>query len=176
MNIRRCGPSPPGASPRRSSPSPHGRAIGLQVRDRIAADPPLWAQVVDVLLSGLAHDNPKVRFECAHALDSYDDGRAPAHLAPLIDDPVPRVRWMAMHALVCDGCKSEPAPWSADICRRIAARLLSDPSVKVRRHAAYEITRCGEALATETLTALLAQESDDLTRKVAEQGLKRLAA
>jgi hypothetical protein len=155
--------------------TPFGRAIGLIARDRIAAEPGLWASVVDVLLEGLRHPNPKVRFECAHTLDTYDDGRGPTGLAPLIDDPVPRVRWMAMHALVCDACKNTPAPRSADICRRIADHLLTDTSVKVRRHAVYEVTKCDPGLASATLTAVLERERDAYTRRAAQSALKRLA-
>jgi hypothetical protein len=153
-----------------------GRAIGTAARDRIAADPILWAKVVDVLMEGLTHANAKVRYECAHALDTYDDGRAAAALGPLIDDPVPRVRRMAIHALVCDACKSAPAPWSAEICTRVADHLLNDPSVQVRRHAAYEVARCDRRLATATLAKVLEQETDATTLKWARLTLKRLAA
>jgi hypothetical protein len=155
-------------------PPRYGRTIGIVVRDRVAADPSVWAKMVDMLIAGLAHPNPNVRFECAHALDGWDDGRAAPALAALLDDPVPRVRWMAMHALVCDACKAEPAPWSQDICRRIAAHLLTDPSVKVRRHAAYEVLHCAPELATRTLTAVLERESDPTTLKTARESLKRL--
>ncbi len=152
-----------------------GRAIGTAARDRVAGEPALWAKVVDVLLAGLNHANPKVRYECAHALDTYDDGRAAPFLSPLIDDPVPRVRRMAIHALVCDACKSAPAPWSEDICARVSDHLLNDPSVQVRRHASYEIGRCEPDLARRTLERVLVQETDETTVKWARLALKRLA-
>lgn len=153
---------------------PYGRGIGLEVRDRIAAQPPLWAKVVDVLIEGLGHPNPRVRHECAHALDIYDDGRAAAALSPLIDDPVPRVRRMAMHALVCDACKAAPAPWSQDICRRIADHAITDASVQVRRHAVWSLRHCDAALAAETFVVVLERESDATTRKGAQEGLRQL--
>jgi hypothetical protein len=156
---------------------PCGRTIGLLVRDRIASQPETWAKVVDVLIAGLGHRNPHVRHECAHALDTYDDGRAAASLAPLIDDPVPRVRWMAMHALVCDACKAVPAPWGEGICRRIADHAVTDPSVTVRRHAVVEVARCGTTLAIDTLRAVLERETDLTARRAAAKALKgRLAA
>lgn len=152
---------------------PIGRTFALQVRDVIAQTPSLWAQLVDVLMLGLAHANPRVRYECAHMLDVYDDGRAPAALAPLIDDPVPRVRRMAIHALVCDACKTTPAPWSLDICQRIADRALRDESVQVRRHAVWTLPKCGWSLLVATYTEVLARETDAIVRKAAAQGLAR---
>jgi hypothetical protein len=153
---------------------PLGRTLNLAVRDQIASRPQVWAKLVDLLIAGLGHSNPAVRHSCAHDLDTYDDGRAIAALAPLIDDPVPRVRSMAMHALVCDACKAAPQPWARDICRRVAARALTDASVNVRRHAVVHIARCEPALAVQTLTAVLEREADERTRRQAQLGLKQL--
>jgi HEAT repeat protein len=48
--------------------------------------------VFDALVHGLAHDNPSVRFWSVQLLDDCPDPRAIAAIAPLLDDPVPRVR------------------------------------------------------------------------------------
>jgi HEAT repeat protein len=143
------------------------------VRDQFASRPPAWAALVDLLIAGLAHPNPAVRCSCAHDLDTFDDGRGAAALAPLIDDPVPRVRTMAMHALVCDACKTAPRPWAEDICRRVAAHALNDVSVNVRRHAVVHIARCDPSLAVETLRSVLERETDERARRQAQRELKQ---
>jgi hypothetical protein len=153
-----------------------GRTIGLQVRDRIAADPEHWRIVVDALIAGLGHGNPKVRFECAHALDTYADLRARDALAPLIDDPVPRVRWMAMHALACDACKIEAPPFAEAICERIAVHALEDDSIQVRRHAAWQLALCGGPLAVRTLDVMLDREADPAIRRNAMAARRKLLA
>lgn len=152
---------------------PLGRRIALRVRDAIAASPPQWSRLVDVLIVGLMHSSPRVRYECAHLLDTYDDGRAAAALAPLIDDPVPRVRRMAIDALVCDACKFAPSPWNADICRRIAECALEDESVQARRHAVWTLPKCGPELMLATCREVLLRESDSIVRRAAEKGLER---
>lgn len=153
-----------------------GRAVALQVRDRIAADAEAWRAVVDALVAGLSHANARVRFECAHALDTYADPRARDALVPLIDDPVPRVRWMAMHALACDACKVEPPPFAQAVCDRIADRALADGSVQVRRHATAQLALCPPSLALETAEAILAAETDIAVRRNAAGVRRRLEA
>ena len=148
---------------------PLGRTLNLAVRDQIASRPQAWAGLVDILIAGLAHPNPSVRYSCAHDLDMFDDGRGAAALALLIDDPVPRVRSMAMHSLVCDACKSAPRPWADDICRRVAAPALNDASVNVRRHAIVHVARCEPSLAVKTLKAVLERETDERARRRADQ-------
>jgi HEAT repeat protein len=129
-----------------------------------------------VLIEGLNHPIPHIRHECAHVLDTYDDGRAAEWLAPLIDDPAPRVRWMAMHALVCDGCKAAPAPLGAEISMHIAEHTMTDSSVNVRRHAVFEIARCGPPFAIDTLRGLFDREADQTARRTAARMLKGLSA
>ena len=154
---------------------PMGRGEGLLVRDRITRDSTLWTRVVDLLILGLQHDNPRVRYECAHMLDTYDDGRAVGALSRLLHDPVPRVRRMAaIHALVCDACKSTPAPWNAEICRRIAELAIDDSSVQVRRHAVWTLPRCGPQQAQDVYAEILARETDGVVRKSAQQALDRI--
>ena len=92
------------------------------------------------LVIGLRSHRPRTRFECAHALDSFGDASVRGALARLMDDPVPRVRWMAMHALSCHACGGKPAALEDGVREKIAAAALSDPSPKVRRHAVFALT------------------------------------
>lgn len=64
--------------------------------------------VTSLIVKGLEHPNAKVRYECAHLLDSYGDDRCVPTLTRLLEDPVPRVRAIALHSLVCDACKLAP--------------------------------------------------------------------
>lgn len=60
------------------------------------------------LLGGLRHTNPKVRWWCLQLLDHVGDERCFEQIIPALDDPVPRVRKMAEHALECERCKQSP--------------------------------------------------------------------
>ncbi|HZZ36289.1 MAG TPA: HEAT repeat domain-containing protein [Caulobacteraceae bacterium] len=151
------------------------RTLLLKVRDILIAAPLDRAIVVATYLKGLDHRNPRVRFECAHALDIFGDAACRAPLTALIDDPVPRVRWMAMHALACDGCKAEPFAADADLRGRIAERALSDPSIQVRRHAAWALGVLGGEGAARVLQVLLACETDAAVRRNAAAALRRAA-
>ena len=95
----------------------------------------------DALVEGLADPHPRIRWWCIQVLDHVPDPRALAAIAPLLDDPVPRVRRNAAHALGCVICK--PA-WEGALPDGIAdklARLASDdPSPKVRAEAAHAIS------------------------------------
>lgn len=61
------------------------------------------------LVGGLSHDHPQVRWWCIQMLDHCPDARAVEAVVPLLDDPVPRVRRNAAHALGCVTCKPD---WS----------------------------------------------------------------
>jgi hypothetical protein len=138
----------------------YGSRVGKRVRDILETRPADRALLVGTFLRGLSHPNPRVRFECAHALDTYGDASCRAALVALIDDPVPRVRWMAMHALSCDACKDDLFGDDDEVRRRIAERALGDPSVQVRRHAVVAVGIAGGPSAAATLERVLAQESD----------------
>lgn len=152
-----------------------GSWCGAMVRDMLEARPADRARVLEVLLAGLGHPSPRVRFESAHALDTYGDASCRAGLVALMDDPVPRVRWMAMHALTCDACKDDLFGDDEAVRDRIAARALEDPSVQVRRHAIPALAAAGGPRAVETLEAIVARETDPAALRNARGALRRLA-
>src|SRR5690349_21655618 len=69
-------------------------AVTRRARALLAQRPAERATIIAAYLAGLGHPSPRVRFECAHALDAFGDLSTRAALADLIDDPVPRVRRM----------------------------------------------------------------------------------
>jgi HEAT repeat protein len=93
-------------------------------------------QTLAALGRGVNDPSPVVRWWSVQVLDHVPDPRAIDLIAPLLDDPVPRVRRNAVHALGCAGCKP-----TAEICltpevkARIAEMAREDPSSKVREEA-----------------------------------------
>ena len=71
--------------------------------------------LVDGLLEGLKHAKPRVRYNCAIALDHLADERCTQPLLQLLNDSVPRVRRAAVHSLSCDACKVLALPDKNDL-------------------------------------------------------------
>ena len=135
--------------------------------------PSPYAAFLQTLLGGLADPRPPIRFECAHALDQFGDARCRPLLAALLGDPVPRVRWMAMHALSCHACGEETVSDEPAVKAAIARAALEDPSIQVRRHATTALGLNGGAEAAAVLRTLLACETDATLRRNAVQALRR---
>jgi len=95
----------------------------------------LSPEKIDALIWGLSHKNPVVRRCCLELLDQHPDARAVPHILSLLADPVPRVRWHAVHALLCDACKAGGSFFTPDIAARLHEVAASDPSPKVRNYA-----------------------------------------
>jgi HEAT repeat protein len=94
--------------------------------------------VYAALLEGLRAGNPRVRWWCVHVLDHVPDVRAIAAIEQMLDDPVPRVRRSAVHALGCATCKRG---WNGALSTAAAERLptmaTEDPNAKVRAEVRY---------------------------------------
>jgi len=88
------------------------------------------------LRDGVGDPNPQVRWWCIQLLDHVADTRAIAAVARALDDPVPRVRRNAAHALGCVACKPD---WQGSLPPQITAALArlanGDPNPKVRTEA-----------------------------------------
>lgn len=150
--------------------------IGARDTERVRAllvERGLFTTVVDSLLLGVAHQQARVRFLAAQALDHWADERCAAPLRALLHDPVPRVRWAALHSLQCEECKLAPLP-QTDLSGELIGLALHDPSVKVRRVATYELGQaCADERGREAL-AQLAQDPDATVRRNARSALARL--
>lgn len=109
-----------------------GSVNGRKLRAVCVSDDTLHA-----LVDGLDDPNPQVRWWCVQLLDHIDDVRAIVALAKVLDDPVPRVRRNAAHALSCTGCKPS---WDGQLPTGVLDRLqhmaTSDENAKVRAQAA----------------------------------------
>ena len=77
----------------------------------------------EALIEGLEHRNPKVRWWCLQLMDHVGDEACLEHIVRALDDPVPRVRKMARHALECDKCKQSPL--AVEAARSALARHLA---------------------------------------------------
>jgi vesicle coat complex subunit len=90
----------------------------------------------DAVVDGLADPNPRVRWWCLQVLDHVPEGRAVRHVASALNDPVPRVRRNAVHALGCVACKPD---WDGTLAAGVISLLTemstSDDNDKVRREA-----------------------------------------
>jgi hypothetical protein len=137
--------------------------------------PGRYAAFQAALVGGLSSQQSRIRFECAHALDQFGDAATRPALARLMGDPVPRVRWMAMHALSCHACGEKPDELEATIRERIIEAATGDPSPQVRRHAAVALGLVHEVRAAPVLVAMLERETDAKTRRMAAWARDALA-
>ena len=133
--------------------------------------------LVDALLEGITHPNPRVRYDCVHALDHFADERCLEPLLYALNDPVPRVRRMALHVLSCDVCKLHPLPAHDDLVALVVSRALTDPSINVRRHATVALGSfpC-DARAIQMLESLVTHETDRAIRREARNAMRRCQA
>jgi HEAT repeat protein len=139
------------------------RAAEPQAQSRVAAHLPHL-----VGLSPTPVDN------AAHALDHFADDRCVGPLRQLVDDPVPRVRRMALHVLSCDVCKLALLSAVDDLVALVIDRALADPSIQVRRHATVALGGVGRDTRVEhVLQTLAAQETDPAIRREARQAVRR---
>lgn len=99
-------------------------------------------EVFEGLVRGTRHANPVVRWWSVQLLDHCPDERATTALTALFDDPVPRVRRNAVHAVGCPACKPT-ASLSCDpaLLARLQQIADDDPSSKVRREASLSMAR-----------------------------------
>jgi len=145
------------------------RKLRLAARALLLAQPDDYRRLVDMLVAGLSHRHGTVRAGCALTLDTFGDERCREPLAVLIDDPIPRVRWAAMHALTCHDCGEETC-W--DDPARIAAAARTDPNLKVRRHAAISLGFTRTPFAAAVLKELIAAEPEPKFQSMARWALR----
>jgi hypothetical protein len=92
------------------------------------------------LVEGLSDPRSRIRWWCVQVLDHVPDPAATIAIARMLDDPVPRVRRNAAHALGCVACKPE---WSGGLPPDVVARLQdlaeNDANAKVRSEASLAL-------------------------------------
>lgn len=94
-------------------------------------------RVRDALLAGVADPHPQVRWWSIQLLDHLADPSVVPALSAALDDPVPRVRRNAAHALGCRvGKPSGDGVNPGAVNARLAVMAASDPNAKVRAEAA----------------------------------------
>jgi HEAT repeat protein len=144
--------------------------VGRAVRDALAAAGPGGVQSA---LDALSHPNPRVRRGAADFLDHHADDRCVARLAELaLHDPVARVRWAAVHALLCQRCK--PAPLTVDVIPLLVLVAREDHSPRVRSSALWGLgQQRPDQRAVAALTAVLRDEPSRDLRSAAHHALKR---
>ncbi|MEM7017009.1 MAG: HEAT repeat domain-containing protein [Pseudomonadota bacterium] len=101
---------------------------------------------MDALIWGLRHESPVVRRCCLEFLDTHQTADCVPHIVKCLDDPVPRVRWHAVHALICDGCKPGTSYLTEELLAQIRNIAENDPNAKVRSQAEYGLSHaaaCG---------------------------------
>jgi hypothetical protein len=127
-------------------PGPSGdywKTISRMLRARLVERGDL-EPVVQLALRGLEHPNPRVRYNCAHALDWLGDERCVPALCQLLNDPVPRVRAIALRALSCDECKLTPLETRPELVQLAIDWAAHDPSRRVRRDAAWVLMQAAD--------------------------------
>jgi hypothetical protein len=128
--------------------------------------------LVDGLLEGLKHTMPRVRYNCAAALDHLADERCTEPLRELLNDPVARVRRAVLHSLSCDACKVLSLPNRDDLTEKLIEMALHDSSIRVRRVAVVSLT---EKCDSRTIPVLqgLPKEKDAAIQRTARTVLER---
>ena len=152
-----------------------GKTRSEVAQKTMRGDRPRYDRFVSTVIEGLGYPNSRARFEYAHVLDSFGDERCVAPLRALMNDPVPRVRWMAMHAITCHACGGATCPDDPELIAEILHHLHNDESIKVRRHAAIALGEAGRIDAKATLEAVVAEAADPGLVRFALYALRELS-
>ncbi len=96
---------------------------------------PLPRQKLEALQWGLGHSSPVVRRMCLELLDQHPDPTSVPKILACLSDPVPRVRWHAVHALSCDACKEGQTLCTPEVMTRLEQVAQMDANERVRDYA-----------------------------------------
>jgi HEAT repeat protein len=119
--------------------------------------------LIDGLLQGCTHPEPRVRFDCAMALDHMADERCTPMLRQLMQDPIPKVRRAAIHSISCEACKVSALNNHDDLTPVLLEIALNDTSPRVRMAAIHALTQtCTDARAKPIFEMALSAASDTL--------------
>jgi HEAT repeat protein len=127
--------------------------------------------VLPTIVSGLCDARADVRYHCCRLLDQLVTPEGLGALLDRLDDPDPRVRGAALHALTCDKCKEGVClPTDGPMLDRAMAMMAADPNGHVRAMAIEAVARSAidhpDALAAIVRTA--ASDPNPTVRKKAK--------
>jgi HEAT repeat protein len=98
------------------------------------------AESRQALIAGLKHPNSKVRWWCIQLMDHIADE---TYFEPLLhvaeNDPTPKNRRHAIHALTCPVCKPNKQPLNIDMRGHLKRIAVSDNNASVRTMAIQEL-------------------------------------
>ena len=128
---------------------------------------------VDAAIAGLSDPDPRVRCGAADFMDHHADEDCVEQLRDMaLNDPVPYVRDMALHALGCQRCK--PEPLAVDTLDIMILRAKTDESWKRRRGAIWSLAqRNMDPGVNEALHYVAEHDPDPRVADAARWGLKR---
>ncbi len=133
--------------------------------------------LVDGLLLGCTHAKPRVRFDCAMALDHMADRSCTSTLRKLMQDPIPRVRRAAIHAISCEACKISNLENHDDLILDLIHIALEDDNIKVRFAAIYALTKsCTDTRAQSVFEAALQLNLSSSLRKILTRAIQPIKA
>ena len=116
----------------------------------------------------LHHPNSRTRWLCLDYLDHVAVPASAAVFIAALDDPVPRVRRHAVHALTCRACKS--GPWPADVITPLRRVVAADVNPRVRFEALRALLLCLDAAAAQqTLGDVTARGDTDVAAVASRQ-------
>ena len=143
---------------------PHRSCQALQ---RLIA---LGPDAIGAACEGLRSPDAEMRVNCCKVLDHVMDPGSVNAVIQALADPVPQVRYGALHALACDRCKSGGCrPSASAVLPPAMALLAAEPSPQVRAMAC-EVVGAWAHTRREAVEALQASTSTDpspLVRKKA---------
>jgi hypothetical protein len=87
----------------------------------------------------IEHPNPAVRWRCLDLLDHHGDDTIGPTVVRALDDPIPRVRRHAVHALTCARCRV--GRLAVDVLAELVRVTLNDSNEKVRLQAVDSVAR-----------------------------------
>ena len=130
-------------------------------------------------MRGLQGRRHKVRAFAAHALDTFGEAWTRSALIAAMDDPIPRVRWAAIHAVSCHACRDMPEALEDHVRAKIIAAVTGDPNRRVRFHATHALAnaqdRASKRASIPVLLEIRAHETDAKLRDAARYVLWTLS-
>ncbi len=107
-------------------------------------------------------------------MDSLADDRCVMPLRRALEDPVPRVRRTAFHALSCDECKITPLHTEQDLTDIWIDHALRDPNIRVRRDVVYGLGDfCYDQRIVAALQTIINTEIDEVLHANARWALEQ---